>query len=162
MYDANEIALWFIYKDNSLMKEISISDDDLYEGISNLKLQKLLYYAQGIYLSISKNKLFKNKILAYQSGPIIKEIYEKYKHYEKKYIPVISTKENDRIVSKIENDYDVSNILNIVYDNFAIYTEWQLKNMTNEVGSPWYQTEINQEIPINIIEKYFNEVVMES
>ena len=59
MYDAKEIALWFIYKSNSEKKEYC-NTEEVFEGISHLKLQKLLYYAQGVHLSITNNKLFSN------------------------------------------------------------------------------------------------------
>lgn len=45
-YKAFDIAEWFLLYNNYIMGE---SDADL---ITNLKLQKLLYYAQGCYLAI--------------------------------------------------------------------------------------------------------------
>lgn len=161
MFDATEIAVWFIYKSNAEMKEHSNSEE-MFEGISDLKLQKLLYYAQGICLSMTGKKLFPNKIYAWDHGPVIKEVYEIYKKYRSEYIPNISDEKNDKIVNKIENNNDVSKILNIVYDNFAIYTAWQLRNMTHEIDSPWYKTPRNKEIDTKLIKRYFDEVVMEN
>ena len=161
MFNANDIALWFIYKSNADEKEHSNSEE-LFEGISDLKLQKLLYYAQGICLSMTGNKLFPNKIYAWEHGPVVKEVYDTYKKYGSSYIPSVSNEHNDKIVTSIENNTQVSKILNIVYDNFAIYTAWQLRNMTHKVGSPWYNTPKNKEISVNLIKKYFDEVVMES
>ena len=161
MFDAKDIALWFIYKSNAEEKINSISDEE-YEGISDLKLQKLLYYAQGICLSMTGKILFPNKIYAWEHGPVIKEVYEIYKNFGSNYIKGINNEENDKIVSKIESNKEVSKILNIVYDNFAIYTAWQLRNMTHEEGSPWSMTKNNEEITIDLIKKYFDEVVMEN
>ncbi len=52
-------------------------------AVTNLKLQKLIYYAQGIALGNYTEKLFGENILAWEHGPVVKEIYDKYKVYKK-------------------------------------------------------------------------------
>ena len=49
--------------------------------ISNLKLQKLLYYAQAWHLAIFDAKLFSEKFEAWVHGPVIPAIYHRYKEY---------------------------------------------------------------------------------
>ncbi len=44
VYKASLIAKWFLLTNNAEMRLHEV-DDDIYEGISHLKLQKLLYYA---------------------------------------------------------------------------------------------------------------------
>ena len=58
MFNASDIALWFIYKTNAEIKENVAENDEeeVYEGITHLKLQKLLYYAQGVTLSMMNGK----------------------------------------------------------------------------------------------------------
>ena len=56
------------------------------EGISNLKMQKLVYYAQGLYLAKYNKALFKEKIKAWQHGPVIPKLYYKFKKYGPGYI----------------------------------------------------------------------------
>ena len=60
MYTAQEIAKWFLYKNYAEQKEKVASNDnyEVYEGITHLKLQKLLYNAQGVYLATKGKKLF--------------------------------------------------------------------------------------------------------
>lgn len=53
-------------------------DGDL---ISNLKLQKLLYYAQAWYLVNFKMPLFGDSIEAWDFGPVIPDVYHKYKRF---------------------------------------------------------------------------------
>ena len=168
MYKANEIALWFLYKNNAEIKE-HISEDEeyeVYEGITHLKLQKLLYYAQGVFLSMNGgNKLFSEKIMAWEHGPVVEEVYFKYKDSGRNNIEVVSNSNSDAIIRKIENDSNTSNILNMVYSNFAIYTAWQLREMTHEIGTPWDITVkkdgLNHEIKTKLIKDYFDKVVME-
>lgn len=50
------------------------------EQISNLKLQKLLYYAQGYALAILNRPLFAENIEHWQHGPVVPCIYRTYKN----------------------------------------------------------------------------------
>jgi uncharacterized phage-associated protein len=49
--------------------------------ISNLKLQKLLFYVQAWHLAVFRRPLFSEKFQAWIRGPAIPEIYERYKSY---------------------------------------------------------------------------------
>ena len=49
--------------------------------ISNLKLQKLVYYAQAWYLAIYKKPLFDEDFQAWVHGPVIPELYNRYRQY---------------------------------------------------------------------------------
>ena len=49
--------------------------------ISNLKLQKLLYYIQAWHLAVFQRPLFPEKFQAWLRGPAIPEIYERYQGY---------------------------------------------------------------------------------
>lgn len=46
--------------------------------ITNIQLQKILYYAQIEYYKLTQTFLFKDDFVASRFGPIIKEIYYKY------------------------------------------------------------------------------------
>lgn len=55
--------------------------------ISGLKLQKLLYFVQ-VYFLVEKNKpCFREKLIAWDFGPVVVEVYEKYKQYASLDIP---------------------------------------------------------------------------
>src|SRR5260221_3271487 len=49
--------------------------------ISNLKLQKLVYYAQAWHLGIKGAPLFQEDFQAWVHGPVIPELYQKYKSF---------------------------------------------------------------------------------
>jgi uncharacterized phage-associated protein len=49
--------------------------------ISNLKLQKLLYYIQAWHLAVFQRPLFSEKFQAWIRGPAIPEIYQRYQSY---------------------------------------------------------------------------------
>lgn len=168
MYNAEEIALWFLYKNNAEIKEHIAENEEyeVYEGISHLKLQKLLYYAQGVFLSLNNGeKLFSDKIMAWEHGPVVEKVYSIYRDNGRKTIDFVSSTASDEVIRKIEANANASSTLSLVYDNFAIYTAWQLRDMTHEIGSPWDITVktdgYNNEIKPSLIKDYFDKYVME-
>lgn len=158
---AYDVANWFIWK-NNIEKQENTDDCDeyeVYEGITHLKLQKLLYNAQGVCLALYNKPLFEEKIYAWEHGPVIKKIYDIFKQYGREIIPAINCDDASKSISKIENDSIASDVLNITYENFAIYTAWQLRNMSHIPSGPWETTVrekgMHKQIDNNLIEKYF-------
>ena len=149
MYSAKDIAKWFIVHNRLVMLD---ADADY---ISNLKLQKLLYYAQGAVLAIKGKPLFREKINAWKHGPVVKEVYDEYKDYEWRGI------DGDITLDLSTISDDVQDILTQVYETFGQYSAWKLRNMTHE-ESPWMETERNQEIPTKKIGEYFAAHYLES
>lgn len=62
MLTANDIAKYFLALSNN---------EESGELISNLKLQKLLHYAQGFYLALYDQPLFHEPIEAWAHGAVI-------------------------------------------------------------------------------------------
>lgn len=50
--------------------------------ISNLKLQKLLYYVQGWHLGLKGEPVFTEEIQAWIHGPVVPEIFQTYREYK--------------------------------------------------------------------------------
>ena len=66
-YSAMDIAEWFLWY-NNYQKNAQLDKDDsydVYEGITHLKVQKLLYYAEGVYSAVTDSDIFKEKIMAW-------------------------------------------------------------------------------------------------
>ena len=138
MYKADQIANWFICRDDKN------TDSD---GISNLKIQKLLYYAQGASLALYDELLFMDELVAWEHGPVVVDLYHKYKEYGSAPIPA-----NDIDVSGIDND--VADLLEDVYKFFGQYSAWKLRNMTHE-EEPWKKTNSGETIQIELIKQSF-------
>lgn len=141
-HSALQVAKWFLAHNRIAMNEEGA------EYISNLKLQKLLYYAQGTFLALKGEKLFPEKILAWQHGPVVEEVYSYYKN-------------NGASGIRFDEDFEISRftdeenqILTDVYDTFGQYSAWKLRNMTH-AETPWQETLANKEISLESIEKYF-------
>src|SRR5688572_18511108 len=66
---------------------LSLQDEEVGDSISNLKLQKLLYYAQGFHLAEHGRALFEERIEAWQHGPVIPTVYPEFKDYGRGGLP---------------------------------------------------------------------------
>lgn len=148
MHTASQVAKWFLAHNRIA------EDEEGAEHISNLKLQKLLYYAQGIFLAVTDEPLFEEDILAWQHGPVVESVYHQYKGNGSQGIP-------------FEEDFDFSlftqkenELLTEVYDVFGQYTAWKLRNMTHQ-ERPWMETPQNAVIPKQTIKDYFKEACLE-
>lgn len=122
---------------------------DSYDDLSNMKLNKILYYAQGHYLQKYGKPLFSDRILAFQHGPLIKSVYEKYKPYYDRPISDYDISETDVI------EPDDKNFLLDIARRYGRYTAATLRNMTHRPKSPWSMVDEHEEIPIDSIRLYF-------
>lgn len=143
-YKVEDIANW-ILKYNRNLREISNEDTD---EISNLKLQKLLYYAQGAYLAMRGEKLFDDEIVAWTHGPVIEEMYNKYKKYGASGITEFD--------EDVELDNETLDVIVAMYDVFGKYSAWGLRNLTHK-ETPWKETKRGEVIDTYKIKKYFEE-----
>jgi uncharacterized phage-associated protein len=109
---------------------LKIVDRDSGSTITPLKLQKLLYYAQGWYLAINDRELFKEDFEAWAHGPANPAIYDKYKKYGRDSIDYPN--EN----SKIANG--VLDFLYTIWSTYGIYDGKYLENLTHS-ETPWIE-----------------------
>lgn len=148
-FDVAEYFLLLNDEDNKKGK------NDSGEGITNLKLQKLLYYAQGLYLGLYDEKLFDNEIQAWDNGPVIPDVYYHYKEYAKNPIPVPN--ENLPVHFRKYEEF-----LNNIYSTYAIYAGWKLRDLTCLKGGPWeilYKDNAKVRISLQVMEDYFKRII---
>lgn len=130
MLDVFQVANYFIYK----------SIPGSRENITNLKLQKLLYFAQGDYLANhgTDNPLFEEEIKAWAHGPVVPAVYRKYSDYK---FMEIDKKGTEDIITEIRQAEGLNNrsyleILNQVWEKYKNHTGKELEKITHEEG-PW-------------------------
>ncbi|MDR1402703.1 MAG: DUF4065 domain-containing protein [Tannerellaceae bacterium] len=112
---------------------LCLQDIDAEDFISNLKMQKLCYYAQGFWLAIHNVRLFPNDIEAWQHGPVVPELYHKYKNNKSDRLP-ISEGFDQHVLSK-----KVTDLLEDIYQTYGQYSAWRLRDMTHQ-EPPWANT----------------------
>lgn len=122
------------------------------ENLSNLKLQKLLYYTQAWHLAFEKKPLFDTGFQAWIHGPVSKEIFERFKSEKSLYseIEMDDIRADFDINSLLEEDKThISNVLDV----YAQFSGIQLEEMThNEM--PW----INARKGVNATVRCENEI----
>ncbi|MEB3375596.1 DUF4065 domain-containing protein [Bacteroides sp. CR5/BHMF/2] len=103
-----------------------ISKTDLEHGdtISNLKLQKMMYYQQGFHLAYFGTPLFDEDIVAWQYGPVVPSVYQEYKSFESN---SISTSKEGISLSDDEEE-----LFNNVYEEYNQFSAVALMKMTHE------------------------------
>lgn len=82
MTDAKDIAKYII----SVFQ--SIATNEIEGDLTNLKLQKLLYYIQVNSLKQLNKLAFNNTIEAWKYGPVIPDVYYNYNHYGRDIITI--------------------------------------------------------------------------
>ncbi|MFC2018724.1 Panacea domain-containing protein [Chloroflexota bacterium] len=148
MIPAIEVARYFL----------SLTDEDAGELISNLKLQKLLYYAQGFHLAIFDEPLFTEPLEAWAHGPVVPEVYRHFRDYGS---DPIQPEEFDADGP----DGETQEFLDEIYSIFGQYSAWKLREMTHD-EPPWEnfyeEGEVNVEIPHDALQEYFISFVEET
>lgn len=148
MHSAAEVAKWFLAHNREVME----AEDSEY--ISNLKLQKLLYYAQGTFLAVTDEPLFPDRILAWKHGPVVETVYRKYCSNGANGIVF------DEAFDPSTFSDDENNLLAQVYDVFGQYSAWKLRDMTHQ-ETPWKTTKQGEEISQDKIRNYFKQEYVE-
>jgi len=130
-------------------------DGDL---ITNLKMQKLLYYAQAWYVVNLKNKsLFNEVIEAWELGPVIPIVYHYFKKYGYNSISYIDNGNEEKPFTPAQLDY-----LKQFYGKFIGFSAHALVNMSHNEG-PWKNTfkegETNKVIPNSLMKSYYSTLI---
>ena len=126
------------------------TEDDNGELITNMKLQKMLYYMQGFHLAFFDTPLFDEEIEAWMYGPVVPVVFEEYRQYGKSGIEY-----NDEVLILDQNDKE-ENLFNKVYDVYAKYSAYGLMDLTHN-EKPWKITQHGKGcvIPKHLIKSYF-------
>ena len=141
MQTADNVARWFLSRNN-----LKFFAEDT-EFISNLKLQKLLYYAQGMNLALYDKPLFNEPIVAWEHGPVVESVYQIYKINGSQGITEFEPPEE----TFTEDEEDT---LQFTQNSFGQFSAWKLRDMTHN-ETPWKDTPRNEIISLDKIKSYF-------
>lgn len=100
--------------------------------ITNLSLQKLLYYIEAFGQVILGEQLFNNRCEAWKLGPVYRDIYEKYKVFGSDQIVIDKSDTSDILDEKHRN------LVDYVLKHFAIFNGYTLKELTH-AETPWIE-----------------------
>lgn len=136
-----------MYKVMDVSRYIINHLNDEGSSVSNLKLQKLLYFVQGFFLCIKDEPCFEERIEAWDFGPVVPKVYHEYKIFGANSIPSIeghfefSSHGNSIEVRKIIFDDSIfsdidKGIINMVLDKLKKYSATKLVDITHN-QAPW-------------------------
>ena len=109
--------------------------------VTHLKLQKLLYYAQGIGFARANIKLIREPFLAWEHGPVVREIYDRYRGNGK--APLAPNEALD--ITAVSGNETVMAVLEETVSLYGLYDPWYLRERTHQ-ESPWAETKRNEPI----------------
>jgi uncharacterized phage-associated protein len=101
---------------------------DIKEGITNLKLQKMLYFADAVYLAFFGKALFKDEIQAWDLGPVVPTVYKIFSKFGDQ--PIHAESVADCL------DPDLHEFLREVWNTFGKYSATELVNISH-MHAPW-------------------------
>jgi uncharacterized phage-associated protein len=145
MANVHDVAKYFL----------TLSEPEEGDIVSNLKLQKLLYYAQGFHLALYGRPLFEDAILAWEHGPVVKAVWREYKQHGSGPIPLPEEFDSAAVLNKEQRE-----LLDEVWNVYGQFSAWKLRNMTHE-EPPWKDTSKDGVIQHDALRVYFKNLVNE-
>ena len=104
------------------------------QPISNLQLQKMLYYIQYEFLRETGEPLFEDDFEAWKFGPVIPVVYYEYSHMGAFRIGA-DYKDYDKILSEMSKD-EIDMLNDIIVDKRDMNV-WSMVDNTHKKGKAW-------------------------
>lgn len=139
--------------------------------LTNMKLQKLLYFAHGWSLALRNQPLIDEQVEAWQYGPVFQSVYHEFKRFgaspisckASELIPVRFA-EWQELEYPVPDSPEVIDLLKSVWNTYGVFSAADLSRITHTEGSPWYRAfeesggAKNTDIPKEYIEEHFKEL----
>jgi uncharacterized phage-associated protein len=110
--------------------------------VTNLALQKLLYFVHGWFYSMYEQPLIKNKFEAWKHGPVQRVIYDQFKSFRDAPIRGVRATYLDPATGKpvyrepkIESEH--ADVIRGVLEKYERYTAGQLVQESHVEDGPW-------------------------
>lgn len=132
---------------------LRLNDPDSGDLLTNLKIQKLVYYAQGFSLAITGEPLFDEKIEHWDHGPVVPDLYHALKNNGSSVIVA----PDDYIPSDHLSEEQI-NLIKEVQDVYGQFSAWKLRDMTH-LEDPWMNTLSGQEITTDSLKTFFKTLI---
>jgi uncharacterized phage-associated protein len=113
---------------------LGMTENESEDYMTNLRLNKLMYFAQAWSLVLLKKPLFHESVEAWPLGPVIPSIYHKYKLYGKSQITTVDPSFHLSMLGD-----DEQQVLFATMARYGEYSTHGLVDLSHEDGSPWAQ-----------------------
>jgi len=123
--------------------------------MSNLKLQKLLYYVQGFHLTQAGGIAFNDQIKAWSHGPVVPVVYHRFKKFS--WHDIFEIPEAPKLPPKTQA------IVDSVLKKYGSFSGVELEDMTH-AEAPWIAARVglpigapqSPEIPVKALREHFS------
>ncbi len=137
MHDGRKIA-------NLLLSEF----DSIRFDLTNLKLNKVLYYVHAFHLVRRGRPIIKNHFEAWEHGPVIRVVYQEFKTFGNAPITKLARYLNyetgrEEVIDFADVEAGLREFILSVATHYMQFTASQLREMTHKPGGPWHQVYIS-------------------
>lgn len=125
-------------------------------ALTNMQVQKLVYFAHGFNLALRDEPLISDEIKAWNFGPVIPPLYNDLKCYGNGVVqaPI----EPEKFPVPPAADLFTSGLVSKIFDLYGHVSGTRLSAATHKEGSPWetvYKQAKFSAIPNDLIKSYF-------
>jgi uncharacterized phage-associated protein len=116
--------------------------DERHLKLTNLALQKLLYFVHGWFYSMYEQPLIKNKFEAWQYGPVQRVVYDQFKSFKNAPIQgvratYLNPETGEPVYRDPQIDPDHASFIRGVLTKYERYTAGQLVRESHVEDGPW-------------------------
>jgi len=112
--------------------------------ITNLALQKILFFCHAESVVRRKTPLIKHEFEAWKHGPVLQYLYSEFKNFDDRPITSRATRldpsTGKRLIAECELNSLDRVFLNAVLDIYTRIDTWQLVKLSHAEGGPWDKT----------------------
>ncbi len=140
-----------MYKSIDIAAQIIKLSNEIGEPITNMKLQKLIYYVYAWYAVEKGKPLFDEPIYAWKYGPVIASVYRAYQKFGADVIKESVDGDPESI-----DDY-TKKLIEEVFNIYGTKSAIDLMELTHS-EAPWrdtYKPGDDTQIPFNLIQSYY-------
>lgn len=125
------------------------------QPITNLKLQKIMYYIQGYSFRLLRGELYSEKIYRWPYGPVVPEVYFYFNEYRNNSLPEPSYDQFQDAIDAIKSDKIALEIIDrIIEASYSLSAAQMVAKTHGE--APWREAKDGGIIGRGIIADYFN------
>lgn len=131
MYEARKICNFLLAR----------YDAQLFD-LTNLRLNKILYFIHAESLLALRDGLVRNHFEAWEYGPVIRPVFDTFKRYESKWISAPATyldyaSGEQKIIPFADISQDHCELIRHAFEKYSTFTTNQLVTLSHVPGGPW-------------------------
>lgn len=131
-YDAREVANYVLDRCQTVGR-----------SVSNLSLQKIVYFCHSWSLATLDRPLFREQFEAWPLGPVMPYLYREFKDFGDGPISARAMKldrsSGQKVIARYAFDEEVFDLLRKTVDAYSGLSAFQLVELTHAKGGPWHQ-----------------------